>query len=365
MTKKATTPVEFAAACTQRRERIRELLQRRGERLRELESRLIEQVHFAIARGESVDPGTAAGSTFAERFDQWMHQQDDRWERQQQALVELLQRVGAGAPGESADQASHDQYVELQQHDADQQQRLHDAESRCQQLEKELADAAVGGSSDDAAVERLIEQVDNLENLRFELQAEVADLKTKLKDAQSTRSSSVPIDTAGDGFDWESQKLRMLAQLEDPGDGGNGGGMDESQRLSIDETIRKTDQIVADKNEEIEELKRLLSEQSAINGDMAVGAAAFADLLDQDELILEERDNLRTLQEDWREKLRQAEVDISMERAKLARERAQMEEQKQFLEDELAQISRGNSKETTASSRGRWLSRLGLSADDD
>ena len=50
-------------------------------------------------------------------------------------------------------------------------------------------------------------------------------------------------------------------------------------------------------------------------------------MFDQDEIIREERENLKQLQQQWEEKLRKAEIDLSVERAKIARERAELEEQ--------------------------------------
>ena len=89
-------------------------------------------------------------------------------------------------------------------------------------------------------------------------------------------------------------------------------------------------------------------------------------MLDQDELIAQERENLKTLQGQWKEKLRKAEVDISVERAKIARDRAELEEKVAQLEAEKARLSKagpakpGQEKPT----KGNWLSRLGLKEGD-
>ena len=96
------------------------------------------------------------------------------------------------------------------------------------------------------------------------------------------------------------------------------------------------------------------------NEGVAMGAHAIGSLLDQDELIAHERDNLKQLQEEWKDKLRKAEVELSVERAKIARERADMQGQLKQLEQakdkESTQPGNGDSKP----SRGNWLSRLGL-----
>ena len=74
---------------------------------------------------------------------------------------------------------------------------------------------------------------------------------------------------------------------------------------------------------------------------------------------------LETMQEEWREKLRKAEIDISVERAKIARERAELEEKIQTLSqarisDETDEDDGENGKKPK---RSRWLARLGLGDD--
>ena len=122
---------------------------------------------------------------------------------------------------------------------------------------------------------------------------------------------------------------------------------------------------------EIEELRGLLQNQSNSIGQMAVGASVFAGMLDSDELIRMERENLRVMQETMREQLRKAEVDISLERARVARERTEFEERLQVFEKERAQWTQGNpgsaagtSDKSRKSPGGRWLARLGLGKGD-
>ena len=134
---------------------------------------------------------------------------------------------------------------------------------------------------------------------------------------------------------------------------------------------------MAEKDAEIDELRRMLAEQSGRVGEVAVGAQAIAELVDQDELIQEERENLKQLQVEWQEKLRTAEVELATERARIARERSQVEEQLQELEsqrrelEELAEsVGNGNGNATDAASakarrRRRWFSRLGIDPDDE
>jgi hypothetical protein len=108
----------------------------------------------------------------------------------------------------------------------------------------------------------------------------------------------------------------------------------------------------------------LLSQQSDNIGSLAVGAAAVAEIFDQDEVIRQERERLQQAQEDWREKLRQAEIDISLERARIARERVELDEKLRAFEEERSTHNAAGHAPANAKgakpARGRWLERLGL-----
>ena len=62
------------------------------------------------------------------------------------------------------------------------------------------------------------------------------------------------------------------------------------------------------------------------------------------------------------EKLRAAEVEVSLERAKIARERAELEERLLSLQNDQAKHQAGVAPgaDTAKPARGKWLSRLGL-----
>jgi hypothetical protein len=97
---------------------------------------------------------------------------------------------------------------------------------------------------------------------------------------------------------------------------------------------------------------------------MAVGAAAVAHAFDHDELIKQERENLKQLQGSLREQFKKVEVDLSLERAKVARERAELEEKLRAFESDRAAAGAG--PETPGGDKGKkakggkWLARLGL-----
>jgi len=116
-------------------------------------------------------------------------------------------------------------------------------------------------------------------------------------------------------------------------------------------------------------LRSLLEQQAIAQNGMAIGVAAVAEMIESDALIVSERLRLKEMQQDWEQKQRQAEIEMSLERAKLARERLDLQEKIRNLEDtseqneavfETEAKSRSSSSDGRARSRGRWLARLGL-----
>lgn len=235
-----------------------------------------------------------------------------------------------------------------------------------EQLEDRLAEAlkskgsGAGGSSQE------------LEDLRRRFEMAVQDVRElKTKNAELTEQLAKARQSAGAvaavASDWESLKKRMLAQLESDFDESDEKSQEE--KLSVEGTIKITDQVVAEKDNEIAELRRLLESQSQNMGEMAVGAAAIAQVLDTDELVRQERENLQQLQEKLREELRKAEIDNSLERAKLARERAEIEERLRQFEEQGGHVRTGDASsaggpKNQVPSRGKWLARLGLQGKD-
>jgi len=208
-----------------------------------------------------------------------------------------------------------------------------------------------------------------IDDLR-EIKARNAELEKQLAGAPASSRSAAP--APGGVSDWEAEKARILAALESEFDESD--AADQAERLKIEEVVQKTDRIIAEKNrqlaakdDEIADLQRLLADQSSNLDGVAVGAAALGELLDQDAIIQEERENLRRLRAEWEEKLRQAEVDLSMERAKIARERAVVEEKLQAIQaassPSEAQSESAHGADKPA--RGRWLARLGLKDAED
>jgi hypothetical protein len=252
---------------------------------------------------------------------------------------------------------------------------LAEPEALARQLEEArqcLADAAqqVQHSEQPAAVQggEVVNQALADMTRRYELAMEdlreqkrlVADLE---KQAASAPRSAAPLEHGGK-LDWEAQKQRLLASLEADSEDDDDQRRDE--RLKMREVIDRTDAAIAAKDREIEDLRQLLSSQTANIGEVAVGASAVADVLSSDEIVKTERERLQQLQQEWEEKLRQAEIDLSVQRARLARERAEIEERQRLLQEQQAGHATGGTDTSMAAKpqRGRWLARLGLKEDE-
>jgi len=156
----------------------------------------------------------------------------------------------------------------------------------------------------------------------------------------------------------------MLAQLESDFDDSQ--PEQAAERLQVEEAIQRTEQAVASKDHQINELRKQLELIQQAPAEPAATPAEEA--IDQDEVVQQERENLKRIQVEWQERLREAEVTISVERAKLARDRTELEEKVQHLERQVAQQFGSEDSDTGSNkkkpTRGKWLSRLGLSNDE-
>jgi hypothetical protein len=157
--------------------------------------------------------------------------------------------------------------------------------------------------------------------------------------------------------------------------GSAGGSFDQGdpiqqrERLTIEKAMQTTQRAVEEKEAEINRLQALLEQQAtAVDATTAVGAQGIAGILESDELIREERENLIRLQDECREKMRKAEVELAVERAKIARERSAVDEKLRDIEAKVNAIQRATKNETPQdrlSRRHRWLAQLGLINPDD
>ena len=354
----------------QLRQRARSLLRSQSEQIRQVEGVLTEQVSalLKLVRAE--------------------HDQADRRVEELRAQVDTLEQ----SPNRSSKRRETDSLLEearvaLSQALREQQQlktQLRIQEDEVHRYRTEMLDNGSANSAELVAErDQLKSQLDDAEERVANLEAGGGDsarfaemrerFETAVSEIRTLKSENTELSAAlaggacetdderNDSFDWESQKRRLLNQLESDFDSDD--PEQAEGRLTVEGAIRITDQIVTRKEEEIAELKALLHDQSGKIGEVPVGATAVAALLDSDELVQAERESLKQLQDEWREKLRQAEVDISIERAKLAREKVVLEDQFESFQAGKTLGAEQDSKtgnETTKKSGGNWLTRLGL-----
>ncbi len=268
-------------------------------------------------------------------------------QRQEELRHEAAAAQSAAANAEMSGAADHDGELSRLR------EALNAAHAESEQLAAELREASSGGESDElkklrkerdslqrelsaaeqklaaahqddddgqtnAGLQRRCEMA--MEELR-ELKRTNAELEAKLK--SKGPSSAAVVGSGGGALDWEAQKLKLLASLEaddiDPDD-----EKAVAERQSLEDAIQVTNQVVAERDAEIEELRRQVEAGSERNG--SASDAAIADLLDRDEVIRAEREKLAEAQAEWREKIGKAEIDISVERAKIARDRMELED---------------------------------------
>ena len=329
---------------------LKELDHRRAE-LEQRDTRqqleLQQQLEAAQAQQTESSAAAKAAQQRAKELETELETLQDKCGKLQQALSQ--RPAEGGAEGE-----------ELRSVEADRDElrvRLSETESRLAEAQQSLADAQGGGAGGEPADEDTQRRYEMaMEDLR-DLKNQNADLQGQLARARSTQPAA---ESTGGALDWEAEKQRVLAALESDFDEEDGEA--KAERLKIEEVVRETDRVLAERERECSELKKLLEDQSSSLGSVAVGAAALGEVLDSDAIIREERQKLDLVQQEWREKLRQAEIDISIERAKLAREKAEMEDKLRTIGD-LGDTPRDGvdgSATSEKSARERWRERLGL-----
>jgi chromosome segregation ATPase len=211
----------------------------------------------------------------------------------------------------------------------------------------------------------------NRSDLQRRFEMAVQDLREQkernieLENRLSRTTSAGPANLGNVGGSWESQKRLLLESLQADDDDDDVEPEEMDRRLSLEATIRITDEVVTQKDREIAELKQLLEEQAGSIGSVAIGASAIAGILDQDELITQERARLTQVQGEWREKLRQAEIDISVQRAAIARDRAQIDEKLANHQIDMDKIKDDGPAATAGKPHRRWLSRLGIKENEE
>ena len=212
----------------------------------------------------------------------------------------------------------------------------------------ENAEVAQERSDLQRRLELAIDDVRELKKANAELEARLA----------ASPSGAAPAASAGGGS-WESLKKQMLADLEGEGDVDDDR---QQERVAIEDTIRLTDEALAKKDRELAELKSRLTKQTEREPDRD---RAVRELVDADEVIAEHRARIAKLEAEMTDKLRTAELELSVERAKIARDTVQLDELRADLEAQRANAELIRGTGGTQHPKRRWLSKLGLGSDEE
>ncbi len=245
-------------------------------------------------------------------------------------------------------------------------------ESRIEELEQQLMEvrqssAAAAQAKDDSA-----DRGDDLQR-RYEIAMhDVRELKQRnaeLEESFASAPADVPhATTAVPGENWETTKKRLLAELDE--DQPPAKQLTAEDRLTAEGAIRITDSIVAQRDAEIADLKIQLAQlQMNQNNPIYNPQSAADEVLEQDELVRHERERLEALKNEMKEKLRSAEVEFSVQRASIARQRIELQEKARVLDTEKKNLElqrgSGGSADKQKKQSGRWLERLGLKEADE
>jgi len=227
--------------------------------------------------------------------------------------------------------------------------------ARVEELERQTAAPANADNAQEMAdLQRRFELA--VEDVR-DLKKKNAQLESELAEARARSGSAASADDSGQAG-WELLKKQMLADLE--GEGDDDIGIErEKERTTIESTIRITDEVVANKDREIAELK---SQLAAAADRPSAQEEAVRELVDADEVIQQHRARIAKLEQEMEEKLRAAELELSVERAKIAREKAQLDDLRAELE---SQRHHGEPAAPGQPPKRRWLSKLGLAGEDE
>lgn len=196
-----------------------------------------------------------------------------------------------------------------------------------------------------------------------QLKQEKAKLQQKLETA-----GEAPTTIINDGpLDWQAQKAQLLASLEAEDDD----VIDESrreERAAIKTTILNTDRVIAEKeallakrDSEIVELRTQLEERPAGENLETLREQITEEILGDDDAIKHARETLQERQQQLDDTLREAELKISIDRATLARDQAELKEKLAEIANQEPDEQENNGEKP----RRRWLSALGLKEDKD
>ncbi len=240
------------------------------------------------------------------------------------------------------------------------QELAHSQQQLCESTREAADDAELAAlvHTQSGTIDEMRGRLTHTEQELHDLREQNSDLAAQLAKHQVVSSGHTPhVNFDQQSLSWEERKKLIMRQLEEDSDEIGGDSPRQIQaRLEIEAVLKTTATEIEKRDAEINELHSIIEHQSDTRQGVAIGAAAFAQAFDADEVIQQERQKLKEIQLEWEGKLRQAEIDVSLERAKLARERSELEHQLEATERDRDTVAR----QAEPSRKRKWLEHLGL-----
>lgn len=227
-------------------------------------------------------------------------------------------------------------------------------------LQNELSESHPEPAAIHAETAELRIQVEKLRSQLLDARNEAVESRLQNNDLSSSLAKyKDPFESQrSEALTWEQRKEALMRQLD--AETQSDEPCDPSKILEVQSIIEKTDAEIQRRDQEIQDLRYLLEQQAIAQNGMAIGVAAVAEMIESDAMIIAERLRLQDMQQDWEKKQRQAEIEMSLERAKLARERLELQEKSRTFEADHPPESAEEKSASKERGRGRWLARLGL-----
>ncbi|MFY7873821.1 MAG: hypothetical protein ACOVQM_00155 [Pirellula sp.] len=341
--------VEHARAFEREKSEIEQLREHLRQSIDIAETRLAATTsNESIQRLGELESLLAAANTENAKISNLLHHARSEY----QSLVEFIELDANAARGfdkQNSESASyHDELVlEIAQ-----------LKDQIQFLQDELSDSRAEPTAIHAETAELRIQVEKLRSQLLDARNEAVESRLQSNDLSSSLAKfKDPFESQrSEALTWEQRKEALMRQLD--AEIQSDEPCDPEKVLEIQSIIQKTDAEIQRRDQEIQDLRYLLEQQAIAQNGMAIGVAAVAEMIESDAMIIAERLRLQEMQQDWEKKQRQAEIEMSLERAKLARERLELQEKSRTFE---ADHPPETAEEKSATKeRGRWLARLGL-----
>jgi hypothetical protein len=223
--------------------------------------------------------------------------------------------------------------------------------------------------SSEEEIEELSSELESVHMQMRILRREAHQSKLQIEELSSklTKFKGPDPDQSAHALSWEERKRILLDQLEAENEIATRDRQHEL--MQIQDIVEETSELLRMKDEEIKNLIKLVDEQSITSNSLAIGAVAVGKAVNLNELVLIEQQKLKNLHDEWLERQRQFEIEMSRERAKLARDRLdflrELEEKVIEHSDKVFNQAPSPPISTNKSGASKWFKHLGFNDTDE